>query len=198
MTQSRISTAGRAIRQHAFILIGVVGLLWFLESADYLIWRGNLDWYGIFPRTRLGLRNIVIAPFLHVGFSHLLANTLPFLILGWFVLLRSTRDFLSVFFTAAVVSGLGIWIFGTTNSVHIGMSGVIFGFLGFLMMRGALERSLASIALAAAALFLYGGMLWGILPGQPGISWLGHLFGFIGGGLAAYLLIDRSEQPAAN
>lgn len=168
MTQSRISTAGRAIRQHAFILIGVVGLLWFLESADYLIWRGNLDWYGIFPRTRLGLRNIVIAPFLHVGFSHLLANTLPFLILGWFVLLRSTRDFLSVFFTAAVVSGLGIWIFGTTNSVHIGMSGVIFGFLGFLMMRGALERSLASIALAAAALFLYGGMLWGILPGSQG------------------------------
>ena len=101
-------------------------------------------------------------------------------------LLRSTREFFFVTAVAVLVSGLGIWIFGAGNSIHLGISGVVFGYLGYLLARGYFERSPTAIALALIALFFYGSMIWGVLPLRDGVSWLGHLFGLIGGGLAAY------------
>ena len=174
--------------RHALVLGAVVALIWLFEGVDYLILSGQLDQLGIQPRTWIGLRNIPASPFLHGGFGHLLANTLPFIVLGWLVMLRRTSDFFFVSIVAMMVSGLGIWIFGASNSIHIGLSGVIFGYLGFLLLRGYLERSFSAILLALVAIVFYGGMLWGLLPLQPGVSWLGHLFGFAGGCLAAYAL----------
>ena len=130
-------------------------------------------------------------PFLHRGFGHLVANTIPIVVLGWLVMLRRTADIFTVAAVTLIVGGLGIWLFGASNSVHVGASGLIFGFFGFLLARAYFERSPASIALAAVVLLLYGGIIWGVLPGQVGVSWLGHLFGFIGGILAAYLLSRR-------
>ena len=92
---------------------------------------------------------------------------------------------------AALVSGLAIWLLGGPRTVHLGLSGVIFGYLGYLLCRGYFERSAFSLILAILALLLYGGMLWGLLIWQPGVSWLGHTFGFLGGGLAAYQLVNR-------
>jgi membrane associated rhomboid family serine protease len=180
--------------QQGAILLGLVSLFWFLEIVDLLIWRGDLDVNGIHPRTWVGLRNILLAPFLHAGFRHLMSNTIPFVVLGWFVMLRRTRDFFVVSVVAGLISGLGIWLFGGPNTVHIGASGVLFGYLGFLLGRGYFERSVRSIIVAVIVGLFYGGMLWGLLPGQPGISWLGHLFGFVGGGAAAYLLAEKAEQ----
>ena len=173
------------LRQTA-ILAGVVALLWLLELVDLLIFRGRLDALGIRPRSLDGLRGILFAPFLHANFAHLAANTIPFVVLGWLVMLRSTSDFFVVAAVSAVTSGLGAWLLGGPRTVHVGISGVIFGFLGYLLARGIYERRLGSILLALIALLLYGGALWGVLPLRAGVSWQGHLFGFLGGWLVAY------------
>jgi membrane associated rhomboid family serine protease len=173
-----------------------VATLWLLELADTLIWRGGLDAYGIHPRTLHGLRNIALAPWLHGDLWHVAANTVPLVVLGWMVMVRGVREFVAVSVIAAVVSGLGVWLFGASNSVHIGASGVVFGYLGYLLARGILERSVTAVLLAVLAVLLYGGMLFGVLPGQPGISWLGHLFGLLGGALAAYLVVNRGRRPS--
>lgn len=179
---------GRTLKSQAIILGGFVLLIWFLELVDSLILSGSLDTLGVQPRTLVGLRGILFMPFLHNGFGHVLANTIPFFILGWLVMLGGIPQFFVVVAVTMIVSGLGAWLFGSSNSVHIGASGLVFGFLGFLITRAYFERSLVSIALALFVFVLYGGILLGALPLQSGISWQGHLFGFIGGALAAYML----------
>ena len=194
MDRNRRSTGWQShLQLHAAIVGAFLAALWLAEALDLLLWHGGLDAFGIRPRTLSGLARIPVAPFLHAGFGHLLANTMPLLILCWLVLLRGVRDFIVVTVTATLVSGLGIWAFAASNTIHIGASGLIFGYLGYLAARGYFERSLAALALAAVALVLYGGILIGALPGQPGISWLGHLFGFFGGILAGYLLAARNR-----
>ena len=185
----RPASAGvrRELLRQAAILGAIVALLWLLELVDLLIFRGRLDALGIRPRTIVGLRGILFAPFLHLGFAHLAANTIPFVVLGWLVMLRSTSDFFVVAAVSAAASGLGAWLLGGARSVHLGLSGVIFGFLGYLLGRGVYERRLLAIGLALIALLLYGGALWGVLPLRAGVSWQGHLFGFLGGWLVAYL-----------
>lgn len=185
-----VTRASRHLGRHVALLAAIVVILWFLEILDQFIVREGLDGLGIRPRTWNGLGQILIAPWLHVGFAHLTANTLPLLILGWLVMLRRTRDFVVVALVSALVSGLGIWLFGGARTIHLGVSGVIFGLLGALLARAYFERSWVALGLAIIAGFLYGGMLWGVLPGTPGVSWLGHFFGFAGGVLAARLLVD--------
>jgi membrane associated rhomboid family serine protease len=164
--------------------------MWGLELIDLVIFQGALDGYGIFPRTIIGLRGILFAPFLHGGLPHLIANTVPFLTLGWFVMLQKTSDFFIVTAITMVVSGLGVWLIGSPG-IHIGASGLVFGYLGFLLLRGYFQRNIPSILLSLIVGFLYGGAIWGILPTVPGVSWEGHLFGFIGGIIAARLLSQR-------
>ncbi|MEZ4727519.1 MAG: rhomboid family intramembrane serine protease [Caldilineaceae bacterium] len=181
----RLQNVRSELVSHLLILGSLICILWLVEIFDQLFWRETLDFYGIQPRTSIGLRNILLAPFLHKGFNHLIANTAPFLVLGWFVLLRGVQRFFGVSLIAAVVSGLGVWLLGRPATIHVGLSGVIFGYLGFLLFRGYFERSSQAIALALIAGFLYGSMIWGVLPLQPNVSWLGHLFGFLGGAWAA-------------
>ncbi|WP_416309728.1 rhomboid family intramembrane serine protease [Spirulina sp. 06S082] len=145
----------------------------------------SLGQYGIIPHNPIGLRGILFAPFLHGSWGHLIANTVPFIILGWFVMLQETSDFFIVTAIVMVVAGVGTWVFGQPCSFHIGASSLIYGYLGFLLFRGYYERNFTSIALSVLVFFLYGGVVWGILPSQPGISWQGHMFGFIGGIIAA-------------
>lgn len=186
-----ITRASRHLGRHAALLAAIVAIMWAVEIIDQIILGGNLDGFGIRPRTWSGLGQILIAPWLHVGFGHLAANTIPLIVLGWLVMLRRTRDFVVVAFVSALVSGLGIWLFGGSRTIHLGASGMIFGLLGALLARAYFERSWAALGLALVALFLYGGMLWGVLPGTPGVSWLGHFFGFVGGALAARMLADE-------
>ena len=181
----------RTLRTQAVILGGIVVVLWVIEAVDAVLLRGALDGFGIQPRTLSSLPALFVAPLLHSGFGHLLANTIPLIILGWLVMLRRTEDFFWAGALALLASGLGIWLFGGANSIHIGISGVVFGLLGFLLARGFYERSATAIGLAIIAFLFYGGMLWGVLPTQPGVSWQGHLFGFAGGVLAGYWLVKR-------
>lgn len=169
------------------ILGGFVGLMWALELLDLFL-GGWLNRFGIRPHSLIGLRGILFAPFLHGNFFHLIANTVPFVILGWLVMLRRTSDFFTVTAIVMLISGFGTWLFAPPYTNHIGASGVVFGYLGFLLFRGYFERSIGSILTSVVVGILYGGMIWGVLPGQIGISWQGHLFGFIGGIVAARML----------
>lgn len=188
------------LKLHVMILGSFVLLAWGLELFDLFILGGGfpygrglrgLNQYGILPRNLIGLRGILLAPFLHNGLGHLIGNTIPFVILGWLIMLREVTDFLAVSIISALVSGFGTWLFGT-RGIHIGASGVIFGYLGYLLARGYFERSGTAIAMSLFVGALYGSLLWGVLPFQYGISWEGHLFGLLGGILSAKLLVgDR-------
>jgi membrane associated rhomboid family serine protease len=170
------------------LLAGFVGLIWLVELFDLFFLRGALDAAGIRPRDPDSLWGIVWAPFLHGGLPHLIANTVPLLVLGWLVLLRRRTDFLVVTALVAVIGGLGVWLFGRPQTIHIGASGVVFGYLGYLFLRAWFERSVTAMLVALVAGVMYGSALWGVLPGQRGISWEGHLFGFAGGGVTARLM----------
>lgn len=193
MSNDHAKAIAQELRMHALILGGFVALIWILEFIDLFIFRGYLNLYGIRPRTLIGLRGILFAPFLHGGIGHLIANTIPFLVLGWFVMLREISDFFVVSVITILVSGFGVWLFGSP-SIHIGASGLIFGYFGFLLLRGYFERSFSSIAFSLIVGLLYGGLIWGVLPIRYGISWEGHLFGFLGGVLAARLLARRRTR----
>jgi len=133
-------------------------------------------------------------PFLHGSFAHLAANTLPFVTLGWLIMLREISDFFIVSAVTVLVSVLGVWLTGAPNSVHIGASGLIFGYFGFLLLRGYFERSFTSILLSLIVGFFYGSLIWGVLPSQPGVSWQAHFFGLVGGVLTAQLLGRPKRQ----
>lgn len=184
------------VKAQITILGGFVGLMWGLEILDIFL-GGALNQFGIRPHSIVGLRGILFAPFLHGNLLHLMANTIPFLILGWLVMLRRTSDFFPVTAIVMLVGGLGTWLFAPSYTNHIGASGVVFGYLGFLLARGYFERSFGSILMSIAVGILYGGMIWGVLPGQIGISWQGHLFGFIGGIIAAQMLSKPKHSRRA-
>ncbi|WP_373479536.1 rhomboid family intramembrane serine protease [Geminocystis sp.] len=172
-----------------FTIIGIfIAIFWIIEIVNQMFFGDRLDYFGIIPRSVVGLRGIILAPFLHADFPHLIANTLPFAVLGWLVMLQETSDFYIVSLCSILVSGIGVWLFAQTNSITVGASGVIFGYFGFLIMRSYFQKNTRSIAISLLVFFLYGGMIWGVLPSNPHISWLAHLFGFLGGIWAAKLI----------
>jgi len=167
----------------------VVGLMWVLELAD-LIFGHRLDQYGIVSRSIASLPGIVFAPFLHLGFGHLAANTVPFVVLGALVSWRSGNRFYLVFALITVLGGLGVWLLGPSNTVTIGASGVVFGFLGYLLTRGVLTRHWVDVLVSVAVFFFYGALLWGATPFgvSAGVSWLAHLTGFAAGIVTAFVV----------
>ena len=169
----------------AQVIAAFVALLYVVELVDTLD-RNRLDSYGIRPREVDGLDGIVFAPLLHHGWGHLVANTVPLLVFGFLILLAGVARWAAVTAVVWLFGGVGTWLTGQPNSLHLGASVLAFGWLVYLLLRGIFARDASQIALGAILLFMYGGILYGVLPGQPGISWQGHLFGALGGALAAY------------
>ena len=185
------------IRARFALLAGLIGTLWVVQLVNALL-GGALTQLGVHPRTVSGLWGILLAPFIHVGFAHLIANTIPLAVLGALVTLRRKRDLLLVGLVSALVGGLGIWLIAPSATVHVGASILVFGYLGYLLARGLVERKVLPILGSLAVLFLYGGALRGILPLEVGVSWQGHLFGLVGGALAAWLMRSApAPAPAA-
>lgn len=165
----------------------------FLFAVEVLDWwtSAGLDYTaGIRPHHVDGLDGVLFGPFLHVNFAHLYSNSVPLILLGTFVLAAGSRRFLYSTLLIIGVSGLGVWFTGDPNSVVVGASGVVFGYLGLLLARGVVERSWWNIAVGLLIGLLYGWQLIGVLPSDPSVSWQGHLFGFIGG-LASAVLFRR-------
>jgi membrane associated rhomboid family serine protease len=169
------------------IVIALVALMWVLEVVDVAL-DHRLDRYGIEPRDPDGLDGVVAAPFLHVGFGHLIANTIPFVVMGVVIAFEGPLRLVGVTAIVAIVSGLGTWLVAPENTIHLGASGVVFGYATYLIARGLFNRRAGELAIGAGVAVLWGGALLGGLEPQRGISWQGHLFGALGGLLAAWAL----------
>ena len=172
----------------AFVaMCAVVPLMFVIEAADEFLELGLDPVAGIIPHRMYGLDGVLFSPFLHHGFNHLYSNSVPLILLGTFVAAAGYKRF--VYSTAFImlVSGLGVWFTGSPNTIVVGASGIIFGYLGVLLMRGIVDRSWWNLGVVLLVGLLYGWQLIGILPTDEQISWQGHLFGFAGGLVAAIL-----------
>ena len=179
------------LKANLLLVLAAVVLLWAVEAANHFTGH-QLNTWGILPRTVTGLRGIPLSPFLHGNLSHLLVNTVPFLVLGGLVALQGRRAFLGVSLFVIICGGIALWLFGRM-AYHIGASGLIFGYFGYLVARAWYERSPGSILIALVTLFFYGGLIWGVLPTTTYISWEGHLFGLLAGILAARIQGARGK-----
>lgn len=177
-------------------MAGWVALLWLVELLD-LATGHALDGYGIIAREPDGLTGIPLAPFLHFGFDHVAANSVPLLALGFVAALSGIRRFLLVCAAVVVVDGLGVWLVSPSNSITAGASGLVFGLFGYLLVRGFVERRPLGVVVGVVIAALWGSsILLGILPNDSGVSWQGHLFGLLAGGAMAFALPRREPAPS--
>jgi membrane associated rhomboid family serine protease len=190
---ARRPTSDDPIVLGVILVLALVAVMWVVEAVDQLA-DGRLDAYGIVPREVDALDGVAFAPFLHAGWDHLIGNTIPFLLLGFAIALGGIARVATVTVIVALVGGIGTWLVAPSNTVHIGASGIVFGFAAYLVARGVYSRSMMQIALGVVVLAVWGTtLLRGLVP-EDGISWQGHLFGAIGGVLAARLLHRRAER----
>ena len=182
--------------------LSFVALLWIVHILRLVLsfmglvsGQDSAQVFGIHPGSGVtGLWTVFTAPLIHGDWRHLFGNSVSLLILGSLVGLRGPGQLWQVSIISALTSGLGIWLVAPNNSVHVGASGIVFGYLGALLFMGFFQRRPLSILLSIACLVLFGSMITGLFPGVPGVSWQGHLFGFLGGVLAARLMA-RGAAP---
>jgi membrane associated rhomboid family serine protease len=193
---ARIGTSDDRVRG-LILVAAMVGVMWLLEVFDLV--GAGFDDQGIQPREPDGLDGIVFSPFLHAGWGHLVGNTVPFLILGATIALSGLARTAAVTGIVALVGGLGTWLFAPSFTNHIGASGLVFGFAAYLVSRGVFSRRPLHLGVGLAVIAIYGSsLLVGFVP-TPGVSWQGHLFGAIGGIVAARVLdARRPPSPAAS
>jgi membrane associated rhomboid family serine protease len=177
----------------ALVMVLLLAGLWALELVDQLSGQ-RLDSYGIHARELDGLPEIFVAPFLHAGWQHLIGNSLPFLVLGFLVLLGGMARWLMSSLISIVSSGLAAWALTPANTIVLGASGLIFGWLTYLLARGVYSRRASQVVVSVVVLVLYGGLIWGVLPGAAGVSWQAHLGGAVGGLVAARALHRRAVR----
>lgn len=196
-------TAGRRSVESpkgAAIFMGMaVVLLWVLEIIDTIL-LGLLDRLGIHAQEPMGWVGIAFAPFLHVGFGHLIANSVPLLVLGFLILVGRGGLLRMIWSTlvSAVSSGLAAWILTPAHTIVVGASGVVFGWLTYLMARGFFARDVKSIAISILVFLIYGSVLWGVFPTQVGVSWQAHLGGAVGGVFAAWVMHRRATTATTS
>ncbi|WP_460707138.1 rhomboid family protein [Luteococcus sediminum] len=157
-----------------------VGIMWVLEAVDTTS-RNALDRFGIQSWSLEGLWGLATAPWLHHGWQHLVNNSGPLLVLGFLVALSGLRRWLATTLVVALTSGLAAWLLSPPGTLTLGASGIVFGWLTYLVARGLWSRNLVQVLVGIGVFIVYGGILWGVLPSTPGISWQAHLGGAVGG-----------------
>lgn len=189
-TTTRQSPASRPTTA-VIVMAGLLAVLWGIEGVDQLAGE-RLERFGIHARQLDGLPEIFTAPLLHAGWDHLIANSVPFFVLGLLVLLGGLARWAAASLISIVSSGLTAWLLTPSNAVILGASGLIFGWLSYLVARGLWSRKPGQVVVGIVVLIFYGGLIWGVLPGADGISWQAHLGGAAGGVLGAWALHRRS------
>tara|TARA_B100001057_G_C22859677_1_gene953977 strand:+ start:659 stop:1264 length:606 start_codon:yes stop_codon:yes gene_type:complete len=180
---------------NSLLLLGITLCLWVITIIDQNTPNWNLTLnYGIKPKILSGILGIFTAPLIHINYSHLIGNTLPFMALAGMVLMNGRRKFIFTSIFSALFAGIGIWVFGAAGSIHTGSSTLIFSYLGFLLIQAWLVRSILTGFLAILSISLYGTLLLTLLINQDGISWHGHLFGFLGGLISAILITSSPSK----
>jgi len=189
---------GAEIKSRVVVLALVVGAVWLVSWIALAYGEVLIYQLALVPRRLASLHGIIGMPFVHDSFGHLMTNTVPLLAFGAILLFRGVRYYLAVSAGIVVITGVLLWVFGR-EAAHIGASGVVFGYLGFLVTRGFYERSFRAVGVAALVVLLYGGMIWGVLPGETGVSWDGHLCGLIAGIVVARVAfgLDRRRTREA-
>lgn len=187
------TTDTRRLRIAFAVVLSFALLLWVVKLAEYL---GGLDFthFGIYPRLAGGLAGVLFAPFIHASFAHLFANTAPIIVIGTMLLYAYPRAAKVLLPVVYLGGGVAVWLFAR-QAYHIGASGVAFGMLFFVLTVGVLRWERRAIALALVVFFLYGGMIWGVLPEAPEISFESHLSGALIGIVLAFLLRHRDPEP---
>jgi membrane associated rhomboid family serine protease len=179
------------------VVAAMVALMWIVEVIDAIA-NQRLDQFGIVPRQVDGLDGIVFSPFLHSGFGHLIANTVPFLILGAVIALNGAVRVLMVTAIVGLVAGIGVWLFAASNTITVGASGIVMGYATYLISRGVFSRRAFELIVGVVVAVVWGGMVLASLTPTEGVSWQAHLFGAVGGVVAAWLLTaDRRARGAA-
>jgi membrane associated rhomboid family serine protease len=182
-------------KQAAVVVVGFTALLYLVELLDVVLpW--HLDNWGIQARTWSGLDGVIWAPLLHAGWDHLISNTLPVLLFGFLAMAGGMGQWIAVTVTIWLVSGLGVWLTAPSDVVTVGASGLAFGWLAFLLVRGIFNRSIKQLGVAVVLFLYWGSTLLGVLPGNPQISWQGHLFGALAGVLTAWLTSRATREKA--
>lgn len=186
----------RRLRARVAALAILIGLMWLVHGIDCAFLHCHAaSGFGVVPRTTDGLVGIITAPFVHANTEHLVSNTVPLAVLGAIVLVKGVNEFLLVLQFSMLGAGLGSWLFGTPQSEHIGASGIVMGFFGYLLFRTAFERSWLNAVITIVITGLYGlTVVYAFVPHQY-VSWTSHVFGFIGGFLAARFRYRRRLAP---
>jgi membrane associated rhomboid family serine protease len=174
------------------IALGFVALIWFIQLLNWGLDLG-LERFGVRPRQLAGLPGILLAPLLHAGFSHLLANSLPLLVLGTVMLHLYPNSALKVIPAVYFGPGIAVWLFAR-ESVHLGASGLVYGLVTYIFVAGLIRRDKRAIAASLLVCFLYGALAWGVLPIEPGVSWETHLAAALIG-LALAIALRRLDIP---
>jgi membrane associated rhomboid family serine protease len=182
-------------RKAFFLMVGFIGLIWVLQIAN---WAGRyqLDYhYGIVPRDLGRLPQIFTAPFLHFSWDHIEGNSGPLFVFGLLAAYRGVYKFLGVTLIVALTSGLAVWLFQGSHDLTVGASGLIFGYFGYVLSRGLIDRNLIDALAAVVMALSYAYILTVAIPGTPGVSWLGHLGGLIGGVACGWIFRTRRGLP---
>lgn len=190
-----MSSISTSIRKAIWVPAIFVGILWLVKGIE-LTFGLSLSHYGLYPQDLVGLRGIIFAPFLHGDLAHLAANTAPLLILGFVIFSSYTKVAWRSVGLIWLLTGIWVWV-GARESYHIGASGLIYGFAFFIVTMGFLRKDKRAMALAGLVAFLYGGLVWGLLPVEPGVSWESHAMGAVSGLFAAlmYYQVDPIKDP---
>ena len=180
---------GKQILRRARPLAILILVIWVVEVVNLVLGYRLNQWFGLYPRDAWGLIGIVTMPFLHDSIAHAAANTVPLVILGSTVLVVAPKRFRFATIAIVAATGFAVWLLARPGTVHVGASGLVFGWFGFVMALGFIERSIRAILGAAVVFLIYSGMIWGAIPSfNMEISWEAHLFGALAGAGIAYLL----------
>ena len=172
-------------------VVKIIAILWIVHAITLIL--PDISKYGIIPRETVGIAGIFTAPFLHGDIYHLIANTTSFFIFGCILALIEPALFFSILANITIIGGFATWIFAREAN-HIGASGVIFGLFGYIVAVGFFRKKLLYIIVSVLIIFIYGGMVFQVLPGDPGVSWESHLFGFLAGIFTAHRFAHKPSQ----
>ncbi len=181
-----IDTLANSIKQNAHLTLGIIATLWAVHIVNVLF-KHRLNIFGIYPRTWHGLIGIICAPFLHGNVQHLIFNSIPLFLLMNMVLVNGVPIFYAVTLIIVLLSGFAVWLFGR-KALHIGASGVVMGYWGYVLINAIEQRTAVTILVAVVGVYYFGGMLLNLLPGDAKSSWESHIFGFLAGGAAYFIL----------
>jgi membrane associated rhomboid family serine protease len=182
----------RKVRDAVVVMVAFLVLIWVLQVFNWADGYRLDSSFGIWPRNVGHLGDIFTAPFLHFSWQHIEGNSVPLFVLGVLAAYRGIAKFLLLTLIVAVISGLAVWFFQSGNELTVGASGLIFGYFGYVLVRGIVDRNLLDVGVGVVAGLLYWTILQVAIPGTPGISWIGHLGGLLGGVLGAWVLRART------